>query len=54
MTREEAISRIQQAVSIPNRLVGFVLVDEKSANMAIEALQAEPAKHGEWKKVKEM
>ena len=39
MTREEAISRIQRALSVPNRLQGLVLIDEESANMAIEALQ---------------
>lgn len=38
MTREEAISRIQRALSVPNRLQGLVLIDEESANMAIEAL----------------
>ncbi len=39
MTREEAVSRIQQALNVPNRLQGLVLIDEESANMAIEALQ---------------
>ena len=47
MTREEAISRIQQALSVPDRLQGLVLIDEESANMAIEALSAE--RTGEWK-----
>ena len=41
MTREEAISRIQQALNVPNRLQGLVLIDEESANMAIEALSAD-------------
>ena len=45
MTREEAICRIQRALSVPNRLQGLVLIDEESANMAIEAL-ARPK--GEW------
>ncbi len=49
MTREEAISRIQQALGVPNRFQGLVLIDEELANMAIEALQAEPVKHGKWK-----
>ena len=39
ITREEAISRIQRALNVPNRLQGLVLIDEESANMAIEALQ---------------
>lgn len=47
MMREEAISRIQRALSVPNRLQGLVLIDEESANMAIEAL-SEP-KRGKWK-----
>ena len=38
MTKEEAISRIQRALSVPNRLQGLVLIDEESANKAIEAL----------------
>jgi hypothetical protein len=38
MTKEEAISRIQRALNVPNRLQGLVLIDEESANMAIEAL----------------
>lgn len=46
MTREEAISRIQRALNVPNRLQGLVLVDEESANMAIEALK-EVQKHEE-------
>lgn len=58
MTREEAISRIQQALSVPNRPQGLVLIDEESANMAIDALQylqewgdvlqGKPVKHGKW------
>lgn len=47
MTREEAISRIQRALSVPNRLQGLVLIDEESANMAIEALSADRLS-GEW------
>lgn len=47
MTRKEAISRIQQALNVPNRLQGLVLIDEESANMAIEALKAD-AVQGEW------
>ena len=47
MKREEAISRIQQALSVPNRLQGLVLIDEESANMAIEALSKLP--NDEWK-----
>ena len=39
--KEEAISRIQRALSVPNRLQGLVLIDEESANMAIEALSVE-------------
>jgi hypothetical protein len=39
ITREEAICRIQRALSVPNRLQSLVLIDEESANMAIEALQ---------------
>lgn len=39
MTRTEAIRKIQRALSVPNRLQGLVLIDEDSANMAIEALQ---------------
>lgn len=38
MNKEKAISRIQQALNVPNRLQGLVLIDEESANMAIEAL----------------
>ena len=41
MIRKEAISRIQQALNVPNSLQGLVLIDEESANMAIEALSAE-------------
>jgi hypothetical protein len=43
ITKEEAISRIQRALNVPNRLQGLVLIDEESANMAIEALQRENA-----------
>lgn len=39
MKREEAICRIQRALSVPNRLQGLVLIDEESAKMATEALQ---------------
>lgn len=45
ITKEEAISRIQRALSVPNRLEGLVLIDEESANMAIEALSE---RTGEW------
>ena len=41
MKREEAISRILRAFSGPNRLQGLVLIDEESANMAIEALSSD-------------
>ncbi len=46
MTKKEAISRIQRALNVPNRLQGLVLIDEESANMAIKALTNRPI--GEW------
>ena len=46
MTKEEAIEKLK--VFTP-----MVVDDTREAlDMAIEALQAEPVKHGEWKKVK--
>lgn len=39
ITREEAVKRIQRALEVPNRM-GLALIDEESAMMAIEALQA--------------
>lgn len=41
MKKEEAISRIQRALSVPNRLQGLVLIDEESAKIALEALSAD-------------
>lgn len=37
MTREEAIKHIKMALAVPNR-VGFALIDDKSLETVIEAL----------------
>ena len=44
MTREEAISVLQDKSHFDTSVYGYEAID-----VAIEALQAEPVKHGEWK-----
>lgn len=44
MTREEAISVLQDKSHFDTSVYGYEAID-----VAIEALKAEPVKHGEWK-----
>lgn len=48
MTREEAIKRLREYSQYAYGVYHNEQKDEEAFNMAIEALQAEPVKHGEW------
>lgn len=38
ITNKEAKERIQRALDVPSRISGLVLIDEESANIAVEKL----------------